>query len=192
MSLRFFLGDGHERRKLAATLALTHTHPYARAASPSKRRHSLRSLRQLGPSHPDQDPRSLSSSSTTVAHTVQLLLTVPSLIHAKLDTADYLGAARLEELGQVVYRTLVQAEVDPLLGGSPEQEEEEAKGAVAPTRRKRRLTEVFPLIEKQAEPLAALGPLVLRRALVALHDWEAETTASSFVSPPFSRPPCAR
>jgi hypothetical protein len=165
------------------TRALTHTHPHARTASPSKRRQSLRSLKQLGPPHPDQDPRSLSSSSTTVAHTVQLLLAVPSLVHAKLDAADYLGAARLEELGQVVYRTLVQAEVDLSFGGSPEREEdEEAKGAVIPTR-KRKLTEVFPLIEKQAEPLAALGPLVLRRALVALHDWEADTTASCLSLP---------
>ncbi|GAA5978474.1 hypothetical protein JCM10908_004369 [Rhodotorula pacifica] len=131
-------------------------------ASPSKRRQSLRSARRL--SLPNRD-RSLSSS-TTVAHALQLLLTIPSLVHSKLDSADFLAAARLEDLGQVVYRQLSEAEAEatPL--------EEDTGDSVL----KRRLTEVFPLIEKQAEPLAALGPLVLRRALVALHDWEADAS----------------
>lgn len=147
--------------------------PSLLAASPTKRQNTLRSARQLGQPQRLEMDRTLSSS-TTVAHALQLLLAVPSIAHAKLDAADFLGAARLEELGQVVYRTLVEARIER----PPDRDGERVEEGETPGRQTRRLVEVFPLIEKQAEPLAALGPLITKRALVALCDWETEPAAS--------------
>ncbi|GAA5862298.1 hypothetical protein JCM3774_004855 [Rhodotorula dairenensis] len=151
--------------------SLSHVAGSPSDASPTKRQSLLRSARQLGaPEEHDDDQNDLWSS-TTVAHALQVLLAIPSLVHAKLDASDFLGAARLKDLGQVVYRTLSDATVTrPDL---PRRGDDDGHAA-APAGTQKRLVEVFPLIEKQAEPLAALGPLISKRALVALHDWESE------------------
>ncbi|GAA5845764.1 hypothetical protein JCM9279_006102 [Rhodotorula babjevae] len=99
-------------------------------------------------------------SSATLSLTIHLLLTIPSLVHTLLETSDFLPAARLEDLGRLVYRELAEHELPPEDGGDD---------GDAP----RRLAEAFPIVEKQWETLSTLRPVVLRRAVGQLQSWDA-------------------
>ncbi|GAA6052775.1 hypothetical protein JCM3770_003543 [Rhodotorula araucariae] len=98
-------------------------------------------------------------SSATLSLTIHLLLTIPSLVHSLLETSDFLPAARLEDLGRLVYRELADFELPP---ASSDEDTEP-----------RRLKDAFPIVEKQWETLSTLRPVVLRRALGELQTWDA-------------------
>ncbi|BGP37947.1 hypothetical protein JCM10449v2_001874 [Rhodotorula kratochvilovae] len=108
--------------------------------------------------NPPGEQRTLASSAT-LSLTIHLLLTIPSLVHSLLETSDFLPAARLEDLGHLVYRELSDFELPPADGD----EDGEA----------RRLKDAFPIVEKQWETLSTLRPVVLRRALGELQTWDA-------------------
>ncbi|GAA5894110.1 hypothetical protein JCM8208_002350 [Rhodotorula glutinis] len=123
------------------------------------------STRGKAPQAPRHRPNSPSrqrtlSSSATLSLTIHLLLTIPSLVHTLLETSDFLPAARLEDLGRLVYRELAEHELPP---------EDGDEDGDAP----RRLGEAFPIVEKQWETLATLRPVVLRRAVGQLQSWDA-------------------
>ncbi|GAA6027025.1 hypothetical protein JCM8097_006050 [Rhodosporidiobolus ruineniae] len=130
---------------------------------PAARRPSRRSI------SPSRD-RTFSSA-PTLSLTIHLLLSIPSHVHSQLEGADFLSAARLEALGQVVYRQLSEYEPDLKEG------EDEEEGP-------RSVKEAFPIVEKQHEALSALKPVVLRRAMGELRVWDAEplTTAQTLAA----------
>ncbi|BGP30113.1 hypothetical protein JCM10296v2_001865 [Rhodotorula toruloides] len=125
--------------------------------TPTKQRSSLQNKRQRSDSPTEE--RTLASSAT-LSFTVHLLLTIPSLVHSLVDSSDFLLAARLEDLGRLVYRELSEYS-PPAAEGNDEAEEPP------------RLQESFPIIEKQWEILSALRPVVLRNALGDLKVWDA-------------------
>lgn len=127
------------------------------ADTPTKRRSSLVNKRQRSDSPLEE--RTLASSAT-LSFTIHLLLTIPSLVHSRVDSSDFLLAARLEDLGRLVYREL--SEYSPPAAEGDDEDDE------AP-----RLQESFPIIDKQWEILAALRPVVLRNALGDLQVWNA-------------------
>ncbi|GEM09693.1 vps51/Vps67 domain-containing protein [Rhodotorula toruloides] len=127
------------------------------ADTPTKHRPSLSNSRQRSDS--PTDDRTFASSAT-LSLTIHLLLTIPSLVHSLADSGDFLHAARLEDLGRLVYRQL--SEYSPPAAASDDEDEEPP-----------RLQESFPIIEKQWEVLAALRPVVLRNALGDLRVWDA-------------------
>ncbi|BGO97744.1 Vps51/Vps67 domain-containing protein [Rhodotorula toruloides ATCC 204091] len=128
----------------------------AAADTPTKQRPTLQNKRQR--SNSPTEERTLASSAT-LSFTIHLLLTIPSLVHSLVDSSDFLLAARLEDLGRLVYRELSQYSA-PAAGGDDDEEPP-------------RLQESFPIIEKQWEILSALRPVVLRNALGDLKVWDA-------------------
>lgn len=120
--------------------------------APRRRTHSPSRQRTLG-------------SSATLSLTIHLLLTIPSLVHSLLETSDFLPAARLEDLGRLIYRELSDFELPPQ-GAADGDAEEEDDGP-------RKLTDAFPIVDKQWETLSTLRPVVLRRALAELQVWDA-------------------
>ncbi|GAA5931170.1 hypothetical protein JCM3775_004953 [Rhodotorula graminis] len=122
---------------------------------------STRGKAPQAPRHRNNSPsrqRTLNSSAT-LSLTIHLLLTIPSLVHTLLETSDFLAAARLEDLGRLVYRELAEHELPP---------EDGDDDGDAP----RRLGEAFPIVEKQWETLSTLRPVVLRRAMGQLQSWD--------------------
>ncbi|GAA5868487.1 hypothetical protein JCM8547_006289 [Rhodosporidiobolus lusitaniae] len=112
------------------------------------------------------------ASAPTLSLTIHLLLTIPSLVHSQLETSSFLAAARLEDLGRVVYRQLSEFE--------PDEEDRLLDEEGQP----RTIRDLFPIVEKQNEALSALKPLILRRALGELRAWEATplSTAQTLAS----------
>ncbi|GAA6016520.1 hypothetical protein JCM10207_002825 [Rhodosporidiobolus poonsookiae] len=103
------------------------------------------------------------SSAPTLSLTINLLLTLPSLVHTQLETSAFLPAARLEELGRVVYRALAEYEQD----GDEAMLVDDGEPVTG-------ILQAFPIVERQQEVLAQLKPLVLRRARSELKGWEAD------------------
>ncbi|GAA5996272.1 uncharacterized protein JCM10292_007502 [Rhodotorula paludigena] len=123
--------------------------------TPSKRGKAIQAATRRANSPSRQ--RTLASSAT-LSLTIHLLLLIPSLAHSLLERSDFLPAARLDDLGRLVYRQLSEFELPP------EHEDDEP----------RRLLEAFPIVEKQWETLSTLRPVVLRRALADLENWDAK------------------
>ncbi|GAA5987153.1 hypothetical protein JCM11641_002148 [Rhodosporidiobolus odoratus] len=108
------------------------------------------------------------SSAPTLSLTIHLLLSIPSLVHAHLESSDFLSAARLESLGQAVHHELSHFEP-----------EDDAEVLMDVAGQPKSLMEAFPIVAKQQEALDALKPLILRRALADLRDWEADTATTA-------------
>ncbi|BGP06083.1 hypothetical protein JCM10049v2_001902 [Rhodotorula toruloides] len=133
------------------------------ADTPTKPRPTLQNKRQRSDSPTEE--RTLASSAT-LSFTIHLLLTIPSLVHSLVDSSDFLLAARLEDLGRLVYREL--SEFSPPAAEGDDEDEEPP-----------RLQESFPIIEKQWEILSALRPVVLRNALGDLKVWDAPASRTA-------------
>ncbi|KAG0149002.1 hypothetical protein CROQUDRAFT_654077 [Cronartium quercuum f. sp. fusiforme G11] len=101
---------------------------------------------------------SLASSSRityTLATLVKLLLELSENIWRALERDDFLSAARLEALGRIISSELTSGRWDETGSTEP--------GAVS---------ETFPIVDRQAEALAQLGPQIALRARAFLRRWD--------------------
>ncbi|GAA5843593.1 hypothetical protein JCM5353_007493, partial [Sporobolomyces roseus] len=95
------------------------------------------------------------ASPPTLSLTLHLFLNLSSLVHSLIEQHKFLPAARLENLGRVVWRELE--------GFKPELE----KGAGGEEQQKS-VKEMFPIVVRHHEGMDQLGPLIVRRATAEL------------------------
>lgn len=101
------------------------------------------------------------ASPPTLSLTIQLLMSLPSLVHTLLESSSFLPAARLEGVGRVVYRELSSFSYD---------DDDEDAGS---------LKDTFPIIEKQWESIGSLGAVIARRATAELRSWDSQPIVSA-------------
>ncbi|KAK4058927.1 hypothetical protein OIO90_000373 [Microbotryomycetes sp. JL221] len=90
----------------------------------------------------------------TLSLTLQLFLSLPSIIDNLLDASSHLQAARLEGIGRIIYQEL----------SSHSEEDEDAAEA--------NLKAAFPIIDRQWEIVGSLGTIISRRATADLSNWQ--------------------
>ncbi|GAA5954522.1 hypothetical protein JCM3765_004484 [Sporobolomyces pararoseus] len=94
----------------------------------------------------------------TLSLTLHLFLNLSSLVHSLIDESKFLPAARLENIGRVVWRELEEYK--------PEEDRELEEGGEE--RSFKSVRESFPIVIKHHESMAQLGPLIVRRATAEL------------------------
>ncbi|KAK4053750.1 hypothetical protein OIV83_001406 [Microbotryomycetes sp. JL201] len=99
-----------------------------------------------------EQPRTLSDP-PTLSLTLQLFLSLPSIIDGLLDSSLHLQAARLEGVGRLIYREL----------SSYGEEDEDGQ---------RVLQAAFPIIERQWKIVGTLRTVITRRASADLSIWD--------------------
>lgn len=118
----------------------------------------------LGPSSPSKrgtiqstipEPDRSLQSPATLSLTIQLFLSLPSLVHTLLESSSFLPAARLEGVGRVIYREL------------------STFSFLSDDEEPRPLIQSFPIVERQWESIGGLGAVITRRATTELKSWDA-------------------
>ncbi|KAM0753713.1 hypothetical protein T439DRAFT_322606 [Meredithblackwellia eburnea MCA 4105] len=135
------------------------------------------------------------SSPPTLSLTINLLLTIPSLVHTLLETSSFLPAARLEGVGRVIHHELTNFSLpsSPLPPSSEDDEDdydddEDDNGRFRSSslypKGKGGLLVAFPIISSQWEIISTLGTSIVRRATSDLSNWDLPlpTTAETLAS----------
>lgn len=105
----------------------------------------------------------------TLSLTLHLFLNLSSLVHSLIEQSKYLSAARLENMGRVLWRELEEYK--------PESEGE-LDGSEGLTLPMKSVKESFPIVAKHHESMGQLGPLIVRRATAELRSPSVSPTVS--------------
>ncbi|WAQ86199.1 hypothetical protein PtA15_6A831 [Puccinia triticina] len=124
-------------------------------------RNRLKSKAQLAANSHTSSITGSSKLSYILATLLRLLLDLSEHIWRSLEQEDFLTASRYESLGRIISNELTSGNWDP--SGETEPKE---------------VIEMFPIVERQSETLAQLGPQISARAKGFLRKWEANSQAT--------------